>query len=115
MKKFFPLIIGGILLGIAGNQGDCLAASEYDQGENVFKTKCIFCHGETGMGNGPAASSFGHPPANLTADKFWKGNAEKKITDAVTKGYGSMPMMELGPDQIKGLIFYMSHTFKRRK
>ncbi len=67
------------------------------------------------MGNGPAASSLGHPPANLTAEKFWKGNAEKKITDAVTKGYGSMPMMELGPDQIKALIFYLSHTFKPGK
>jgi mono/diheme cytochrome c family protein len=35
-------------------------------GEEMFNTYCAVCHGRTGKGDGPAASEFKIPPANLT-------------------------------------------------
>jgi hypothetical protein len=37
MRRIVPLIIGGILLGVVANHADCSAASEYDQGKNVYR------------------------------------------------------------------------------
>ena len=36
-------------------------------GEEMFKTYCSPCHGLSGKGNGPAASSLKVPPPDLTA------------------------------------------------
>ncbi len=35
-------------------------------GEEMFNTYCAACHGKGGKGDGPAASEFKVPPANLT-------------------------------------------------
>ena len=35
-------------------------------GEEMFNTYCAVCHGKSGKGDGPAASEFKIPPANLT-------------------------------------------------
>jgi mono/diheme cytochrome c family protein len=35
-------------------------------GEEMFNTYCAVCHGKSGRGDGPAASEFKIPPANLT-------------------------------------------------
>jgi mono/diheme cytochrome c family protein len=35
-------------------------------GEEMFNTYCAVCHGKGGKGDGPAASEFKIPPANLT-------------------------------------------------
>jgi mono/diheme cytochrome c family protein len=35
-------------------------------GEEMFNTYCAVCHGKAGKGDGPAASEFKIPPANLT-------------------------------------------------
>jgi mono/diheme cytochrome c family protein len=49
-------------------------------GANLFQTDCTACHGEHGLGDGPASLSLNPPPANLvklsqnSADDFlfWK-------------------------------------------
>lgn len=35
-------------------------------GQQMFQAYCAVCHGNTGEGNGPAASALKVPPANLT-------------------------------------------------
>jgi mono/diheme cytochrome c family protein len=37
-----------------------------DSGEEMFNTYCAVCHGKGGKGDGPAATEFKIPPANLT-------------------------------------------------
>ncbi len=37
-------------------------------GAALFATTCVVCHGETGMGDGPAAESLDPKPANLQED-----------------------------------------------
>ena len=37
-----------------------------DSGAEMFKTYCAACHGQSGTGNGPAASALKKQPADLT-------------------------------------------------
>jgi mono/diheme cytochrome c family protein len=87
--------------------------AEYEQGKNLYDSRCQICHGADGKGNGPAASSFSPRPANLTDPKFWQQkDIDKTITNTIEHGHGLMPPMGLSPDQIKAVIDYLSHAFK---
>jgi len=88
-------------------------ADEYDRGMKLYNDKCRFCHGIKGDGNGPAAGSLSTKPTDFTDPKFWQNDIDKKISGAVTKGKGIMPSFDLKPDEIKAIIDYMSHTFKK--
>ncbi len=56
-----------------------LDASAAAEGAKIFQANCQACHGTTGKGDGPAASSLVPPPANLAqlgqsasdADLYW--------------------------------------------
>jgi copper transport protein len=37
-----------------------------ENGQKLFEINCIMCHGRTGRGDGPRASEFSPPPADLT-------------------------------------------------
>jgi copper transport protein len=102
------LIVIGIVLGyIVGahthaplSQSDASAANpvpstqqSIDTGRMLFMNNCIQCHGETGRGDGPLASTLPIPPANLYQhipyhpDQFFFG--------VMTKGLsGVMPAFE---------------------
>ena len=102
------LVAVGIVLGyIVGTHADApisreeastsnpIAATEasVERGRTLFMRDCMQCHGETGRGDGPLASSLSIPPANLYdhipfhPDQFFFG--------VITKGLsGVMPAFE---------------------
>ncbi|MBC7385336.1 MAG: cytochrome c [Cryobacterium sp.] len=41
-------------------------------GKALFAQNCVTCHGEAGLGNGPAAAALNPKPRNFTADVGWK-------------------------------------------
>jgi mono/diheme cytochrome c family protein len=43
-----------------------IAVTSAASGEEMFNTYCAVCHGKGGKGDGPAATEFKIPPANLT-------------------------------------------------
>ncbi len=90
-----------------------IGADKYEQGKALFLEKCQLCHGAGGQGNGPAAAAYNPRPMNFTDPNFWKDNPEKKITEAITKGYKIMPPVDLKPDEIKAVIEYMEHALKK--
>jgi hypothetical protein len=55
---------------------------------------------------------MGHP-VDFTNSKFWQVDFEKKIEDTIKKGKEMMPAFDLETDEIKVIIWYMSHTFKK--
>jgi mono/diheme cytochrome c family protein len=89
------------------------AAGEYDRGKSLYENKCQLCHGANGKGDGPAASAFSPSPANFKNPGFWQGDADKKITESVRNGKGPMPAFTLSPEEIKEIIDYLSHAFKK--
>ena len=115
MKKVWAWVLSGMLMGLT-LWGDGRAAGiETDQGKILFNDKCQLCHGKRGEGNGPAAAAFSPSPANFTDPKFWQNFNDAKIEDTIRKGHGMMPAFDLTSDQIKAIIDYLEHTFKKEK
>ncbi len=111
MRGFFAVI--GVLIGAAFLLTRVGGANEYAQGKKLYSDKCQICHGVRGDGNGPAGAALSPPPANFTSPTFWQQkNVDKLITDTVEDGHGMMPAFDLKPAEIKGIIDYLSHTFK---
>jgi mono/diheme cytochrome c family protein len=98
---------GVILLGIRV-EGD-----EYDQGKDLYSSKCQICHGVDGKGDGPAAASVTPQPADFTNPNFWQKNDNDKISNIIKHGHAMMPAFDLPPEQIKAIIDYLSHAFKK--
>ncbi len=90
-----------------------VGAAAGDQGQNIFNEKCVPCHGEKGDGKGPMASNFSHHPGNFNDPKFWQGDVNKKIGDAITKGKDEMIPVDLKPGEIKAVTDYINKTFKK--
>lgn len=97
-----PGIVAGLLalpvLALAAEKPayDAAAAS---MGASTYKTYCASCHGKTGIGDGPLASSLRYLPSDLT--KIMKRNRGQFPTDKVAriidgrvpvKGHGSSDM-----------------------
>jgi mono/diheme cytochrome c family protein len=103
------LLIFLIIVGLAGMaSGDELAV-----GQSLYATKCHICHGANGRGDGPAAAALNPRPADFTKASFWQDNAVEKIKQTLKKGKGMMPAFSLKDDEIKALIDYMEHAFKK--
>ncbi len=82
-------------------------------GKAIYGAKCEACHGPKGDGKGPLASTFSHHPGNFCDPKFWQGDVDKKITDAVTKGKDQMVPVNLKTEEIKAVTEYIKSSCKR--
>jgi mono/diheme cytochrome c family protein len=114
MKKNLVFLVFGMLLATV-LLAQSAVASEYDLGEKLYSDKCHICHGKRGDGKGPGGVAFNPPPANFTNPKFWQGDVHKKISDTIQNGHAPMPAFDLPRDQIKAIIYYMEHTFKKER
>lgn len=110
-KNLVFLMVGMLWATVVLAQGN--GKSEYRKGQDLFNDKCRLCHGKLGNGDGPAAVAFNPRPKNFTDPKFWQNFSDAMIEDTIRNGHGSMPGFDLSPDQIKAIIFYMEHTFKK--
>ena len=112
MKGIFVSMFAGLFLGVAFLGAESTKGNEYAQGKKLYTDKCQICHGVNGRGDGPAASALSPKPANFTDPKFWQGDVDKKITDTIENGHGMMPAFNLKPGETKGIIDYLTQTFK---
>ena len=112
MKKMVLYSLLGMFLGITMFAARSNGGNEYGEGKNLYTSKCQICHGIKGDGNGPAAFALSPKPRNFTKADFWQKDVEEKITTTVTHGKSHMPAFSLKPEEIKAIIYYMSHTFK---
>jgi mono/diheme cytochrome c family protein len=102
------MFLGAVPLMALGSKGN-----EYEKGKTLYEDKCQFCHGIRGDGKGPAAEPLLGHPVDFTDSKFWQEGGEDVIEETIKSGKEMMPAFTLEPDQIKAIIQYMSHTFKR--
>jgi len=112
MKRILGRAMAVMFLGAAPFLAQSLEGNQYENGKILYKNKCQFCHGIKGDGKGPAAEPLLGHPVSFIDSKFWEGDAEKKIEDTINKGKEMMPAFRLEPDEIKAIVWYMSHTFK---
>lgn len=114
MKKVLVTAAAGLLFSasslFAGSGDDAL----YNQGGQLYNGNCRVCHINRAEGDQPTDYSRQFNPPDFANPSFWRGDAEKKITETVRRGKPPMPAFPgLKPDEVKALIYYLSHTFKR--
>jgi len=57
------------------------------EGEKVYKTNCVSCHGENGAGGGPGSMGLNPAPRNFTSKDNWKnGTALSSIYTTLMTG-----------------------------
>jgi len=114
VHKFLVLAVLVIISAGSWSGIDEARGEDYQKGKSLFIEKCQLCHGPKGNGDGPAAAAYNPKPANFADPRFWKDNPGRKITDAMKNGHGAMPPVELKADEIKPIIDYMEHAFKKK-
>jgi len=55
-------------------------------GAGVFKMACVTCHGEKGLGDGPAGANLNPPAKNLVEGKWKVGGDSLALFNTLTKG-----------------------------
>jgi mono/diheme cytochrome c family protein len=113
MRKSITWVAAGLFLGVVLFSSQKATLAESGQGSQLFSEKCAPCHGPNGEGNGPMAVTFNPKPDNFNDPKFWQGDKAKKITDTVNNGKGAMIPVSLSAPELKAVVDYMSHTFKK--
>jgi len=80
------------------------SSSGQDRGKQLFSSYCASCHGSTGKGDGPVASSLRTPPADLTSlSRKHGGKFPYDLVNGVIRGssvkssHGSGEMPVWGP------------------
>jgi len=82
-----------------------------DDGETLFKSNCVVCHGADGTGT-PTGKALKAP--DLHSDPVQK-MTDKQISDQIENGKNNMPPFKntLNADQVKALVAYV-RTFKKK-
>ncbi len=73
----------------------------------IFKTQCVTCHGEKGLGDGPASPYLGTKVANLTSAQV-QGQTDGEIYWKISEGKTPMPSFKTllkDEDRWKMVIF----------
>jgi len=90
-------------------------AADVESGKGVYLSRCAFCHGESGKGDGPAGVALKPPPTNLAAADFWQHTTPDAIKSVVENGKPGTTMLafkgSLSTEQIDDLVAYVA-TFK---
>lgn len=76
-------------------------------GKELYDSKCLFCHGAKGDGNGPASASLSPKPAALNDVQFQQKYSDQQIADTILKGKGMMPAFALSQDEIAAVVKYV--------
>jgi mono/diheme cytochrome c family protein len=58
---------------------------------STYSEKCAHCHGETGKGDGPDASSHNPAPSNFTDTQRLRAETEGELFYKITEGHRPMP------------------------
>ena len=113
MKKSAAFLLAAVVLGWPFFWASGAALAQDGGGKGIYEDKCALCHGSDGKGDGPLGASFSPNPTDFTNPAFWQGKVKDKIRKTIENGHSPMPEINLDSGQIKAVIDYMSHTFKK--
>ena len=108
-------LLRGLLYGaVAVLSASVLAVSACAQGggENLFKSKCVACHGADGRSDTPTGKKLG---ARDLGSVEVQSQSDAQLVEVVSKGKGKMPAYgkTLRDDEIKGLVAYVRGLAKK--
>lgn len=104
--------------GEPGGPGDGSPEAVIAEGRLLFESRCSSCHGNSGRGDGPIASSLQGPgPGDLTDDDWKHGDRPDQVVAVIAKGIPGTTMSgwesAFDEDQIRSLASYMYHLAGR--
>lgn len=92
--SIWSLILCGVLL--SGGTSALAQPGSDANGKRLYLTYCFTCHGQTGKGDGFAATFQPVRPRNLTNDAYMSSRSDQQLFDAISGGgaafHGSMVM-----------------------
>jgi high-affinity iron transporter len=90
-------------------------AGDVDKGGNLYASRCLFCHGAAGKGDGPGAAALKPAPTNFTTPDYWKTAQIETMKAVIANGKPGTGMVafksSVSPEQIDDLVAYL-HTFR---
>lgn len=85
----------------AGGAGDAAA------GQQIYATNCATCHGEAGMGDGPAASALNPKPTNLVEGPYKHDGKWAEVVKNGVPGTAMAPWSgTLSDEQVASVVAY---------
>ena len=106
-KVFAGVTAIALALSLAG----VADAGDAKRGKIAYNSRCAFCHGTGGKGDGPAAAQLKPPPTNLTTPAFWKDITPEAIRTVIENGKQGTSMTSfkasLNAQQIDDILAYL--------
>ena len=89
-------------------------ATNLEKGEIYYSYYCLFCHGESGDGNGPVGQSYLPKPSDLNTNEV-KHYTPAELYSACFTGTGHSPVLErvIPQQQRKFILAYIHHGIDR--
>ena len=90
-----------------------VAAAATEAAPEVFKNRCVPCHGENGHGDGPASAALNPKPRNYADSAWQKQTTDEQLKQTILYGGAavgkspampSQPDLESKPEVLAGLI-----------
>ena len=106
-KVFTAMAAIALVLSVNG----AARAADAKKGKIAYNSRCAFCHGASGKGDGPAAAQLKPPPTNFATQKFWKDATPEGIKTVIENGKQGTSMTSfkasLNAEQIDDIIAYL--------
>ena len=90
-------------------------AGDAEKGKLIYTSRCSFCHGAAGKGDGVAGAALKPPATNFTTPEFWKTATAESMQSVIENGKPGTAMISfkasLTAQQIDQVISHLQ-TFK---
>ena len=87
------------------------AHAEGINGKAIYDTRCAFCHGVEGRGDGPAGAALKPPATNFAAPGYAKNTAIERVKESIAQGKQGTAMIAFGktlkPEEIEAVARYV--------
>ena len=114
------LLAGGLVayyllrLGAAAPPPEIAGDPVLARGHEIYRERCISCHGPRGRGDGPLARNLpGPPPRNLVEEPWKHGDRPEQVLAVLENGVkdAQMPAWAgtFGPEDMKSVAAYVYH------
>jgi mono/diheme cytochrome c family protein len=105
------ILTGFVSLAFGQEEPAKAKAPDLAVGESVYKSKCAFCHGDAGDGQGPSGKFLKPSPGNFTDSEWIHGGEIADIVNTIKKGVSGTAMVgfekTLTEEEIQSVAAYV--------